>query len=366
MSRTPDRDPLVLDEQKLFYFPQRIGQWLDAGNNWNRLKSTYPVYVEVSPAGACNHRCIFCALDFMGYRRQYLDLASYRAFIKVAARKGVRSIMFCGEGEPLLNPDLATMTRETKTQGIDVAITTNGTLLDERFCKAAMPSLGWIKVSLDAGSAATHAKIHNCSERDFDRIMENLASAVRIKQGRRLACDIGVQVLLLPENAAEVLPLARAVKKIGVDYFVVKPYTPGLRSRNIRKIDYTECRELAAKIEKLSDHTFHATFRSRAFAALGANGPSYSRCNAVPFFWAYVATNGDVYSCHNFMHRKEFCLGNIGRRPFDSIWEGPRRKSNWRKMQRMSTDACRINCRMDSVNRHLQRISHPQKNYTFI
>jgi radical SAM protein with 4Fe4S-binding SPASM domain len=360
------RDPLALDEQKLFYFPQRIGQWLDAGARWNKLKSIYPVYVEVSPAGACNHRCIFCALDFMGYRPHFLDRAGYRAFAGVAARNGVRSIMFCGEGEPLLNPDLAAMVKETKILGIDVAITTNGTLLNRRFCEAALPYLGWIKISLDAGSAPTHASIHRCSERDFGAIMDNIATAVQTKRRRRLACDIGVQVLLLPENAAEVLPVARAVKKIGVDYFVVKPYSPGLRGRAFRKPDYAGYERLAARVEGLSDGTFHATFRARAFAALQSGGRPYRACNAVPFFWAYVATNGDVYGCHNFMHKREFCLGNIGRQSFDRIWEGARRKSSWRKMRRMSTDACRINCRMDGVNRYLERISHPQKNFTFI
>ena len=322
--------------------------------------------MEVSPAGACNHRCIFCALDFMGYRPSFLDMNAYRSFVSTAARKGVRSIMFGGEGEPLLHPRIAAMTVETKQHGIDVAVTTNGVLLDERFCTTALPYLSWVKVSLDAGTAATHARIHRCSPCDFGTIMENIRRAVCLKKKYGCTCDIGVQVILLPENRNEVAGLAREVKRIGVDYFVVKPYSQGLWSANKRNVDYTGYGRLAPRIEKLSDGRFHATFRVRAFDVAIQQRGNYRRCNAVPFFWAYVATSGDVYSCSNFLGRPPFLLGNITRQPFDRIWEGERRKKNWLHIRRMPADACRVNCRMDSVNRYLEQLKHPPENYAFI
>jgi radical SAM protein with 4Fe4S-binding SPASM domain len=366
MKRIAVPDPREIDDQKLFYFPARVGQWLGAGKNWHTLKKIYPVYMEVSPAGGCNHRCVFCALDFMGYRREFLDPESYRSFVSVAARKGVRSVMFGGEGEPLLHPDIGRMVIDTRKKGLDVAVTTNGVPMAEPFLETALEHLSWIKVSLDAGTARTHSLLHGCAPRDFGTIIDNIRRAVRMKKRRGSACEIGVQVLLLPENEPEVYRLALKMKRTGVDYFVVKPYSQGLYSRNVRKVDYSRIRRLAEKINALSGGGFSATFRERAFDTTGSNAPAYCRCNAVPFFWAYVATNGDVYTCSNFLRRPLFRIGNIRRQRFDRIWEGERRKRNWQALRRMSTARCRVNCRMDSVNRYLEKLKHPRANHTFI
>ena len=42
----------------------------------------------------------------------------------------------------------------------------------------------------------------------------------------------------------------------------------------------------------------------------------YCLCHAVPFFWAHIMTNGDVYSCGNFLGDKEFNLGNFNKNSF--------------------------------------------------
>jgi len=34
--------------------------------------------MEMSPSGACNHRCLYCGLGFMGYKPNYLKRATIR------------------------------------------------------------------------------------------------------------------------------------------------------------------------------------------------------------------------------------------------------------------------------------------------
>lgn len=359
-------DKFKIDSQKVSYFPERLGRWFTAGNNWEKLKKVYPIYMEVSPSSGCNHRCIFCALDYLEYKGGFLNYQSYTSFIKIAAEKGVKSIMFGGEGEPLLHPQIINMVINTKKAGIDVAFTTNGSLMTAPFLDKTIKYVNWIKVSLDAGSANTHMAVHRAAKSDYESIINNLSYAVKLRNQKKCRCSIGVQLLLLPQNFTEVLSLAKMVKKMGADYFVVKPYSPGLYSKNKFAIDYKKYLYLEKKINGLSNHKFNAVFRSRAFVRAAGEGESYRHCLAVPFFWAYLMTNGDVYSCSAFLGNKKFILGNINDKKFDEIWESEKRKKNWKYIKGLSINHCRENCRMDKVNVYLDDLTNPPENYTFI
>ena len=139
-----------MDAHKLMYHPERVGQWREAGDDWEKLKKVYPIYVEVSPTGACNHRCTFCALDFLDYRPDALDPAPFRERFREMADLGVKSVLLAGEGEPLLHKEIARLAQDAAAAGLDLALTTNGTLLTERLVEELLPHLTWLKVSVDA------------------------------------------------------------------------------------------------------------------------------------------------------------------------------------------------------------------------
>ena len=64
-------DKYKIDSHKLIYHIPRVNDWV-AG------KIIYPIYMEVSPAGMCNHRCSFCGLDFMNYQKRFLDTEIFK------------------------------------------------------------------------------------------------------------------------------------------------------------------------------------------------------------------------------------------------------------------------------------------------
>ena len=162
-------DKYAIDGHKMQYHTDRTEQWLRAKTIEEKL-NVYPLYVEVSPVGHCNHRCTFCAVDYIGYKPNVLPLEGLKATISNMAESGIRSIMFAGEGEPLLHKNLAEIINHTKSVGIDVAITTNGVMLTERFLEECLHSISWIKVSMNGGTHETYAKIHQTKPHDFDLV----------------------------------------------------------------------------------------------------------------------------------------------------------------------------------------------------
>src|SRR3972149_11720637 len=211
-------DKFKIDSHKLIYHVGRVNDWLNGVN-------IYPVYVEISPVGICNHRCTYCAVDFVGYQNRTLDKEILKERLSEMASLGIRGIMYAGEGEPLLHKNISEIVQFTKKVGIDVAITTNGVLLKEEVADSLLRDTTWIKVSMDAATRETYSKIHRTKPDDFDRVIKNISDAVKIRKERGYRCTIGLQLLLLPENLNEVIPLANMAREIGVDYLVVKPYS---------------------------------------------------------------------------------------------------------------------------------------------
>lgn len=350
-------DKYAIDSHKLIYHPKRVAQFLEAGDEWEKAKSVYPIYVEVSPVGACNHRCTFCAVDYIGYQSNMLNVDLFAQRVSEMGRLGVKSIMFAGEGEPLLHKKINEMVRATKEAGIDVSFTTNATVLNEEFVQRSLELTSWIKVSLNAGTAETYAKVHRTKEKDFGRVIANLQRAVAHKKANGLKCVIGAQALLLPENAHEMQTLAQICRdEIGLDYLVIKPYSQHMFSQTqvYKDINYNESLKQAEKLRSLSTDSFQVVFRENTMRKTLQAESRYSKCNATPFFWAYVMADGDVYGCSAYLLDKRFMYGNLNEESFQAIWEGKKREENFRYIRtELDIKQCRVNCRMDEVNRYL-------------
>ncbi len=351
-------DKFRIDGHKLIYHPRRVAQFMDAGDDWEKAKRVYPIYVEVSPVGACNHRCTFCAVDYIGYQSRMLDVPLISDRLGEMGRLGVKSIMYAGEGEPLLHKRINEIVSATHDAGIDVSFTTNATVLNESFIEQSLPLSSWIKVSINAGTASTYAKIHQTRERDFRRVIKNLRRAVEAKRRYGWKCVIGAQSLLLPDNANEMETLVRICRdEIGLDYFVVKPYSQHLFSdtHKYESIDYGEYLPLGEILQSLSNKDFQVVFRSNTMHKYTQDDTErYTKCNATPFFWAYVMADGTVYGCSAYLLDKRFMYGNLTEHSFQSIWEGPEREASFHHVREgFNIKECRRNCRMDEVNRYL-------------
>lgn len=354
-------DTYRIDSHKLIYHVPRVNDWLEG-------KSIYPIYMEVSPAGSCNHRCTYCGLDFMRYKRRYLDTELWKKRLSELAKLGLKSIMYAGEGEPFLHKDIVEIVAHTKNTGIDSAITTNGVLLTPKKSDAIITNLEWVKVGVDAATADTYQLIHGCDKGDFNKVIENISYIGNMKKKKNHKCVLGVQLLLLPENAKEVKALAKLAKDIGADYLVVKPYSQHPKSKKVkyRKIEYKDYEYLADELSELNTDKFSVIFRGRAMKKWDAKRSGYRQCLALPF-WSHVDAGGNVWGCGVYLEDMRFFYGNIYKKSFKSIWEGNRRIRSLRFVEdRLDASKCRINCRMDEINRYLWELKNPPAHVNFI
>ena len=354
-------DRYHIDGHKLHYHVDRVKDWLEGQPVW-------PIYMEISPSGGCNHRCTYCALDFMGYEPRFLEVEMLCERLAEMGRLGVRSIMYAGEGEPLLHRQLPRIVEHTHRSGIDAALTTNGVLLGQDAAEALLPVTSWIKVSINAGTPETYARIHRCHREDFDTVVENLSRAAAIRCRGGHACTLGMQIVLLPENAGEVRQLAELGREIGMDYLVVKPYSqhPQSLTDQYRQIQYGQYAGLARELAALSDDRFSVIMRTRTMQKWDEGTRPYERCLALPF-WSYVDAGGNVWGCSMFLGDEQFRYGNLYEETFSQIWQGPRRAKSLEWVQTCLDPAtCRINCRMDEVNRYLWELKHPPVHANFI
>ncbi|MDA3967414.1 MULTISPECIES: radical SAM protein [Helicobacter] len=362
-------DVFRIDSHKLLFHPMRVSKWFESFGEWEKEKEIYPIYVEVSPYGACNHRCTFCGVDYMGYKNIKIDLEIYKKTIQEMGTLGVKSVMFAGEGEPLLHRDLDLMIEATNNAGVDVGITTNFVPLKKEKLERILKNTTWIKASINAGNAESYAKIHRTKEDDFYKALDNLKEALKAREQTKSNCTIGVQMLLLPQNYKSTIEFALTLKEVGVDYLVVKPYSQHLfsKTREYEGLDYKEYLFLEKSLKDITSDKFSIIFRADTMRKLDGNRDSYKKCYSTPYFWGYISANGDVYGCSCYLSDERFSYGNINKSSFKEIWQSQKRRENIAFIQNeLDIKKCRVNCRMDSINRYLWELKHPNSHVNFI
>lgn len=351
-------DEYQIDGEKIRYHPDRVNEWLSGS------RIVYPIYVEISPVGSCNHRCTFCAVDYIGYKNVSLETENLMRSLSEMGSLGVRSVMFAGEGEPLLHKDIAKIVRHTKDKaGIDVSITTNATPVTRGFCEEALPFTTWIKASINAGDSKTYAEIHQTKNaRDFERVWANMRMLVETREGLRLDRinhTLGAQMVLLPENASGATEFVKRARETGLDYAVIKPYSQHKSSITHRYegLRYGQFDGLFEELKAFNSEGFKVISREKTMKELEKESQNYSRCPSTPHFWAYIMANGDVYGCSAYLTDDRFCYGNINSQTFSEIWGGEKRmRSIGHVANHLDISECRINCRMNQVNNALVEI----------
>lgn len=341
---------IEVDGHKLHLHPERVAEWKEKGD-------CYPIYVEIGPSDRCNHKCIYCALDWVKGGGIDIDRDVMLNTLEEIASCGVKSVMFSGEGEPLIHKDICDFVRTAYELGLKVSITTNGVLFSKEKAEKCFPYLSWIRFSVDAGTRENYAKIHKTKEKDFDIVIENIRHAVGIKKENNYNVNISAQTLLIPDTIGEAEKLTQIIKNTGADNIQIKPYSKHPESINEFIVDYTNLKGLKKKVEKFMDKNFQVIYREETIERLRRKR-GYKECNGI-YFFALIDARGNILPCNLFYDKPEFSYGNLHKKGFKEIWDGEKRKEVLEKLRKRDIELCREVCRVDAHNQWLNRIKNP-------
>ncbi len=357
ISKIRESRKLEIDSHKLNYHPKRVSKWLSK-------KDCYPLYVEIGLTNACNHKCIFCALNFMKHKFDFIDKDIMLNALSSMSKNGVKSIMFAGEGEPLLHKDIEIFCKKAYEQNINASITTNGIFFNNAKINECLEYLTWIRFSVNAGTAKTYAKLHGTKESDFDRVINNIKKAVKFKKEKNLNCTIGVQFLMMKNNFHEVKKLIKLLQEIGVDNLQIKPYSHHPLSKHDYSISIEDYKVLTKNLDEFNNKDFKVLYRHDTVKRI-ERGRTYLECYGLPFI-TLIDCKGNIIPCNLYYTEEEFFYGNLYENSFSEIWDSEKRKKVLEKLKKKGVNECRKGCRLDAINSYLYRLKNPQVHDNFI
>jgi GTP 3',8-cyclase len=137
--------------------------------------------LRVSITDRCNYKCVYCRTGEMGAQYPELAIEEYLRLIGVFVSLGITKVRLTG-GEPLLRRDVVELVQELSRlrtvdgEPLDLALTTNGHLLDSLAQPLKEAGLNRVTVSMDAVDAATFERITRV-EGSFSKVLAGIRAA---------------------------------------------------------------------------------------------------------------------------------------------------------------------------------------------
>jgi len=308
---------LILDSHKLIWHKDRVDAWL-------RGERIAPITIDCALTRRCTYNCVYCysKLQKNDERRMTKDVI-FR-FLDDAAEIGVKAVSFVSDGESTCSPYLYDAIRHGKKNGLDMALGTNGYLLKDEKLEEILPDLTYIRFNFSAGEPSRYAQIMGCNENNFYKVSKTIEKCVKIKKEKDLSVTIGIQMVLIPQFADQIIPFAKLGKNLGVDYAVIKHCSDDeMGSLGVDYSQYFKLIDTLKQAESFSDEEY--LVKAKWSKILSGGKRKYSQCYGPPFL-LQLSGSGLVAPCGALFNDryKKFHIGNIVETPFKKIWKSER------------------------------------------
>jgi radical SAM protein with 4Fe4S-binding SPASM domain len=285
----------------------------------------------------CNLKCIHCYSDSAA--RVYageLNHVEARALLEDLARFGVPAVLLSG-GEPLARPDLLELAEHARGLGLELTLSTNGTLLDMHRAEQ-IRRLGFTYVGISLDGIGDVNDYFRGRKGAFERAVSG------IRNCRAVGQKVGLRMTLTPHNVRDLEAIFDFIATEGIQRACFYHLVPAGRGRGevalshedsrraveiiFRRtrefVDAGDTREILT-VDNHADGVFlYLTLlesdpegAQRAYDLLAWNGGGrYSSGVGV----ADVDPQGNV---HPDQFWQSAVLGNVRERPFSAIWTDP-------------------------------------------
>lgn len=314
---------LILDSHKLAYHYDRIQAW----ENGEKIA---PVSVDMALTRACGAMCSFCyAMVQEPQERASIKTKDALNLLDDFAEIGVKGVSLISDGESTLSKAYVPFIKHAAKVGIDIGNATNGWEWEQEKVDQILPYMKWVRFTVAAGTPEGYAKImFKSSEHTnvFDRAMKNIKYAVELKKKLNLKVTLGIQMVLMPEFADEIIPFAKLALDLGVDYGVIKHCSDD--ELGTLGVDYSKYSSLYKILEKSESMSNDRTKIIVKWSKIEDKGlPSYSRFYG-PQFLLQISGSGLVAPSGMFFNARysKLHMGNFTDERFIDIFKSDRYK----------------------------------------
>lgn len=343
---------LILDGTKIEWHRDRLDAWM-------RGERIAPITIDMSLTDKCNYGCRYCYAKLQENQYFRITREVITNFIDDCAEIGVKAISLVSDGESTLSPQYVHTIQYGASKGLSMASGTNAYLLTEDKLREVMPHLTYLRVNITAGESERYKEIMGVKDGYFEQVCENIRTMRRLKDENGWSCTIGMQMVLMPEFADQIIPLAQLGKQLRPDYLVIKHCSDDENgSLGVNYAGYKALEETLKEAEALSDGTYKVVVKWSKIQAEGKR--SYERCYGPPFLLQLSGT-GLIAPCGMLFNDKykKFHIGNITNERFRDVFRSDR---YWEVMEYLQSDKfnaktmCGSLCLQHKVNEYLDGV----------
>lgn len=285
-----------------------------------------------------------------------LDASLVRSIIDDSVAMGVRAIQYSGGGEPTIHPQARQLIAYAQEKGLDTALVTNGLNLERRIGSEVIQRLSWLRISVDAATPDTFAKVRPAykgdlerSKKNFKNVIDSIRWAVALKKSTGSQIVIGVGFVTQEENWPELADFVRLARDLGVDNVRISgAFTP---QGDAYHAGY---REKALALEREAAALATPTFAVYARFAEKLDDlqarPDYKDC-WYQQFTTYIGGDGNLYRCCVQAYNRQGLIGNIAEAGgFKALWDSKLKAFKFGKFDARSCALCQFSDRNRSIN----------------
>lgn len=208
-----------------------------------------PVSINLDLTTACNYACDHCVdFEILNTGRRF-DHERLLASLEQLARRGLKSVIVIGGGEPTLYPGFAEVISRMKALGLQIGLVTNGTGMEKVLAVAdVLDARDWVRLSLDASSDATFQAMHKPRRKIT---LDEICAGIPPVKDRNPALRIGFSFIItwrgcsanessIVENVHEMALAAERARRFRFDYISFKPFLVRADENNAEIVDLAQ------------------------------------------------------------------------------------------------------------------------------